>query len=325
MAMRIRSRVLLWTSVAGCSLLLACGCSGGDRKEPAKEEATASTSGEPKTWPAVPPGKGNKPDPAKPDPKGPAPFKPGPAPPMGKVSIPETDTKGWKASGMAPKDLAQKVNGAIAGLTDTLCTARVFMKTPAGQARAGAIHKIQDSQHFRLDYFSPKGLPDNARGFILADGVRKRQITLGSDPKIVPIDKPLPDSGIKPAEVLQRWPQDFSRMMMLSLTDKVDPWSPLIQSLAKGEGGFKTTIEQRSLQYKGRTVNSYRVFAKRSDAMAKKLGACELEMVIDARRFLPVTIRVKSQDKSGRDWDQQWSAAWDFRKKFVKKDFESIQ
>ncbi|MBI5708552.1 MAG: hypothetical protein HZC36_16325 [Armatimonadetes bacterium] len=323
-AMRIPSRRIWGAVLAAGSILLLAGCSGTKERDPGKEPASggpdAAAGGEPKAWPGVPPAKGKDPEP-----KPLVPGMPGPTAPMGKVTIPESASKGWKPSAMAPKELARKVSGAIASLTDTQCTARVFIKTPAGQARAGAIHKIQDGKHFRLDYFNPKGLPENARGFILANGTQKRQITLKGDPKVVELNRPFADSKLKPSEIVQRWPLDFSRIMLLSLTDNVDPWSPLIEGLAKGEGGYKTSIEQRTMQYQGRTVNSYRVLAKRTDSQAKKLGACELEMVIDARRFLPVTIRVKSKDKAGKDWDQQWSAIWDFKKKFVKKDFEAIQ
>jgi hypothetical protein len=122
----------------------------------------------------------------------------------------------------------------------------------------------------------------------------------------------LPAAKLKGDTLVGLFEIDFSRLAFQGLTEGVDAWRDIIGGWSKGANGYKATIEQRTMKYQGRDVLSYRIHAQRTAAAAKKYGASAVEVVIDGRRFLPVTIRVVRTDTKGKSWLAQWQAAYRF-------------
>lgn len=307
------------------------GCSGEKAGEPKSSDSTKGTEpvGGTGGTGEAPPNASNA-NPGEPGAANPGVGSTDPSPvPEGMVKVPDLDVKipkegtgQWTRSAVKASELAPKVAKAVAAMKATEGSARCYIKTPEGQAQALKSYKIQDSKHFRLEYLQMEGIP--RQGFLLADGKNKTKIVIGSKAEVVGVNANFPGSKLSAEEIFKRWPRDFMRLMLLPLSDGIDSWSIVLSKLEKGEGGFKTQIEQRLMEYRGRFFTSYRVLAKRQPNVAKTAGECEIEMVIDAQRFLPVTVRVISTDSEGGRWDQQWSANWTFQKKFKLEEFQSI-
>lgn len=198
-----------------------------------------------------------------------------------------------------------------------------YVKTPEGNANARSVYKIQDPKRFRVDFLAVKELPSTA--MLLANGTTKREITLGEPVKSLAVGARSPVAQLPPSKMLERWPREFSRLMFLNLTDGADAWTPVLSALSRGEEGFRTSVEERTVPFRGKQVKSVRVRAVRNAEAAKRLGACEMEMVFDAERYLPVTVRVISSDTKGKPWQLQWSAGWNFNQKFHPEEFERVE
>lgn len=317
-----------WLSlgIVGAVTLGLVGCGGGDRPasggslEPAPEVTRpAAPSPHSPNATTAPSGGTTKPDKAPSAVPGGAKL---PTPPAVKVDIPKPGDKGWGKTSMTAATLAKNVNAAISRMAKTYGEANTFVRTPEGRARAQSLFRIQDSRTFRADFIASGLIPKT--GVVLSNGKEKRRVVASESTMTAKVGTPLKDAKLTPEQVLSKWPREFSRLMFLPLTDGVDSWTPLLTRLQKGEGGFKTVIEERTLISYGKPVKNYRVRAARSETAAKKLGKCEIEMVIDAQRFLPVTVRVVSTDAQGKPWEQQWSGGWGFNRKFSPSDFEKI-
>jgi hypothetical protein len=238
------------------------------------------------------------------------------------VKIPAPNSEGWHATKMTAGDLAKQVSNAIANMKGTYGEALTYLKTSGGTANATSTYMVQDRSHFRVDFVRFEDPP--LRGFVLANGNQKRQLIMGKGGKSVGVKEPLPEAKLNASQLTQNWTRDFSRLMFLPLTDGVDAWSMVVPKIVAGTGGFKSTIEERVMKRNGKDVKSFRVRAIRAGTGAGKKGQCSLEMVVDAQFYLPVTVRVLSNDATGKALTQQWSCRWAFDAKFKPGDFEMI-
>lgn len=249
-----------------------------------------------------------------------------PVPPKSVIPDPpkpdQPGQKNWSATQVKALDVAKKTAAAIAGMRNTYGESVTHMTTPEGNATVMLYYKIQDAKNFRVDFVIPKSIP--ARGAVLADGRGKRALGEKKMGPSMPLSFASEESKLSDAQVVRRWPLEFSRLMFTGFTDSKDSFVRMIRALARGEGGFKLTFEERTMPLRGSTVRNYRFYAVRSREAMKKYGPCEFEVVVDGTRFLPVTVRVDSKDASGKPWKQQWSGGWRFNQKFKPGEVTSL-
>lgn len=308
---------LKWATLFVVGATLLSGCSGG-----AKKSASNSGGGTTAPLPSRPDvGPGNPLNGDSADPRGPKPPIPEmPKPDPERFVIPKTGANGWKTAAVDGKELASKIGAALASLQGTEGETVATIKTPTGNGQVIGKVKVQDSKSFSIQYLIVDEMP--ALKEIRSNGKLKATSTdQGAFPKKGPVTAQTPESRLTSSQLASDWPRKFPQLVFLGLTDKKDPWKPLIDELLSGRSGFKTEIAERTMEYKGRKVSNYRLTAKRTEAAAKQYGPCEMEMVFDGKRFLPVTIRVNFEDPAEGKYQVLWQTGWNFLKKFKPEEF----
>lgn len=302
---------------AAFAVLLIAGCSGGPK-------STASATGETKgpTLPSradsspVAPANPNLADPG--GPKNPIPEMPKPDPE--KFVIPETGSGGWKSASVDGMALAKKVGSALASLKSTEGETVATIKTPVGNGQVRGKVKVQSPQAYSIQYLVVDEMP--ALKEARSNGkLRAISTDQGAFNNKKPAGTPLKSSVLSSRQLASNWHRDFPHLLFLGLTDKRDPWQPLLEELLSGRSGFETEVAERTLDFRGKKVSNFRVTAKRTAEMAKKLGPCEMEMVFDGQRFLPVTIRVNFEDPKDGKYQIVWQTGWNFQKSFKPEEF----
>lgn len=235
--------------------------------------------------------------------------------------IPPTGTQLWTPSKMPAKELASKIGAAMKNLKATYGKTISTIKTPTGTGQVTSEVKIQDNKHYSIQYMVIGVMPET--GEVRADGTR-RAVTgpKGAFLERKPIFVPTPEASLSPSQISKSWPKKFPRLVFLGVTDGRDPWGPVIADLAAGKNGFKTEISERTMNHQGKQFRSVRLVAKRTATAAKTLGPCEIEMVFDGVRYLPVTMRVTTKLPKEGEYRVQWQSGWNFNQKFKPEDFK---
>ena len=249
------------------------------------------------------------------------PPEPTPYTPKIKVDVSEPGKEGWRSTKMGISELSSKLASATKGLRNTKAQTLLLARTSEGEGEYKGEISVKDATRYRIDYVVIEGRPISATD--VSDGVRRmiRYDTKWSKPMVA--GKPLPVAKRTGKELAAQWPLDFTRIAFQGITDSTDAWQPILAAWAKGAEGFKTVVEERQMIYKGQMILNYRVRAERSPELAKKLGPSTVEIVVDGKHFLPVTIRVERQDVHGKKWLAQWSARWKFQQTLDPKTFNT--
>lgn len=306
--------------VAAAALAVA-GCS---KSGPPKEVDLKSPAGGPVANNSLGP-KAGDPAPGKEPGKAPAiPTVPEPSPEAFK--IPESTpapaaTEGkWVAVDESPSVLAERISKAFREMKDTFGESRYTIKTPTENGQVKNAIKVQDYKTYSIQTLQMSAMPNIVE--LRADGSKKsRTSENGSFASPKPLGSPGADAVLSPKQLVERWPREFPRLAFAGLTEGKEVWKPFFQELFSGRSGFKGEISRRTMEFRGKKVTNYRVVAKRTPEAAKKLGRCEMEMVFDGQRYLPVTIRVNLVERNGGAWNILWQTGWNFGQKFEPKDF----
>jgi len=243
-------------------------------------------------------------------------------PPSRKLyEIPPTGTQNWTASKLSGKELASKIGSAMSSLRATYGKTISTIKTPIGTGQVTSEIKIQDNKTYSIQFPVVGTMPET--GEIRSDG-KRRAFTgpNGAFKDRFPINVPSPEAKLGTSQISSSWPKRFPRLAFLGLTDAKDPWLPVISDLVSGKSGFKTEVSERISDFRGRKLRNYRIVAKRTAAAAKTLGPCEIEMVFDGVRYLPVTMRVNTKFPKEGEFKIQWQSGWNFNQKFKPEDFK---
>ncbi len=233
--------------------------------------------------------------------------------------VPAPATEGWGPSSARPEHVAASVAKAMRSMAGVTGEALSVLRTPEASGSVRSIFRVRDSKVYRVDYVVVREQPTS--GMIQSDGKKRTIPNREGIGKSAAYDSKSPDARLTARQLVERWPSEFTRLMWRGLTDRTDPWAPLVGGLMRGDGGFKAIFEERVTAFQGQKLKNYRIRAVRSDQAAKTLGPCELEMVFDGRFSLPVTIRVTRKDPKGREWKMQWSAGFNFRQKVGADEF----
>lgn len=244
--------------------------------------------------------------------------QPTPAPKF--VEISPAGSANWKPSKVTVGDLAKKVSFATANLKKTLAYLTVNVQTPEGQAwfkPPSVLLRIIDSKLYRVDYVVVQSIPFSAS---LVRNQKERIFRLDTKVLKTSLTGKLPAAyKVTGNALVPLFETDYSRLAFQGLTEGVDAWVPVLTGMSKGVSGYKTTVEERRMKYRGQDFLSYRILATRG-VSDKKPGASTFEIVLDGKRFLPVTIRNVRRDSAGKEWMSQWTSSYVFNQTIPIKD-----
>jgi hypothetical protein len=93
-------------------------------------------------------------------------------------------------------------------------------------------------------------------------------------------------------------------------------WGPLIRDLEKGSKGYSLAVEDREAEVKGGSKRRLvRLVALQKD------GPGQVEIVLDAQRWLPVTLKAVGPDEKGREARTLWMVSWGFGGRYEPGEF----
>lgn len=193
----------------------------------------------------------------------------------------------------------------------------------AGQKGSGQslnTAKILDQNRFSIQYFNID-TKEPFNGEVRSDGARFSMFASGAWTPPVPMSS-LPRSNITPAMAVRAWPLSHPKMMYTGLLFKTSIWTTLMKGYLQGLEGYKVAVEERTMKVQTITVRNIRIVATRSATAAKRYGPATIELMFDANRYLPVTIRVHMQPKGDKKpTKMSWQSLWKFEQVFQPVDF----
>ncbi len=229
----------------------------------------------------------------------------------------------WTRSQVTLTQLAQKVAAATMGLKNTTAEMRVDVTTPEGTAvfmTPSVALRIRDASHYRVDYVVIQKVPFSAS---LAFDGRSRRVRLDSELTTLKGTGKIPAAlKVTGDRLVALFDIDFPRLAFQGLTEGVDAWKSVFMGWARGVDGYKPVVEERRMTYQGVKYLNYRILVQRTGPAKAKLGVSTFEVVLDGKRFLPVTIRNVRTDAKGGKWSAQWVAAYKFNQKLTDVDFK---
>lgn len=96
----------------------------------------------------------------------------------------------------------------------------------------------------------------------------------------------------------------------------------LVAKAMRPGSGFKVSVGERSVPYKGRQLRQQRLLIERTPEAAKIEGPARMAITIDVKRQLPVSARVDSNERKGKALIYILAIGWPSRpEKFSDKDF----
>ena len=236
------------------------------------------------------------------------------------ISIPQAKTSGWGKTSMSMTGLAKRVADATTHLEGTYGQLTTHVQTPEGTGYFEGDLKVRDSKTYYIDFVVVAERPFS--GTLAADGTH-RIVRVGDDlSALKPVSEQIPVAKAHPETLVQAWPEDFSRLAFQGLTEGEDAWAQVLKGFESGAAGYKATLEERRIVSKGREFLAYRILARRPADPKRKIGSSEVEIVVDGKWFLPVTIRTVSKDAEGGNWKVQWNAQYRFKQTFVPENFQ---
>lgn len=236
------------------------------------------------------------------------------------LNIAKPGTGGWKKSSMPLLDLAKKVDLALRSQRGAEARIVVVYDSPKGKGQSLDVVRIQDAKTFRVQFPNMEA-KEPFHGEIRADG---RLFSIAG-PRSWTAPAPVPVAAVPPPppqSVLRAWPVAFPRMMFSSLLLKSDTVSAFAQGLKQGVDGYATIIERRVRTYRGMKSDNYRIYAVRKGPAVKSFGPAIIELIVDAKDFLPLSGRSDvTRPKALKATRMAWQAVWTFGKKFDAKEF----
>ena len=196
----------------------------------------------------------------------------------------------WVPSKLSALKLAQRVDGHIAALRRFECEANTVIAMPKrhGQGRMQVVSRVQDGLMYSIQY---PGL-----SFQRKDEVRK--IRVRADGKVSEIreprlKKPLSRPAGQMKIVKQASPVDWVTGHPGYIFGAVlgeTPFTSLVRAASKPGSGYRLKVSERVIRRLNKPYLQYRLTVLRTGAAAKKSGAIQLETIVDAARWLPVTV-----------------------------------
>lgn len=227
----------------------------------------------------------------------------------------------WGPTDLSPRELAAKVDDAIAHLSSTKVGAQAVLQTTEGRGSAMVYANIGDRAKYRIQFLTLGPIPSQDEA--VADGKQKQEKVSDKWTSAIPVAAPFPEAKESSADLANGFVRNFTRTIWLPLTDGKPIFQPVVDEWLKGTGGYNVTIQERSTPYKGYTLKSYRIQAERPPDAASKLGPGTIQITIDAIHMLPVTIFAQQGEQEGKSWKATWTSMYRFKQNLTAQDFKA--
>jgi hypothetical protein len=197
---------------------------------------------------------------------------------------------------------AEKMDRALVGLRETLASTHVVSQTQDGTLDARSDWKIRDDRTFSIQYFSPDSGPQ--QNLLKGDGKRRAELAFGRWTDLPPFG----GSSKAQKPELDGLAVTVVRRMAAPFRTGEPFWGPLVKALARGEDGFSLKMESKTFDAHGQARKIFRYVAQRT----KPIPA-SLEIVVDAQRSVPLTVRAVESRPDGGEDRVMWTAKWSFQ------------
>jgi hypothetical protein len=243
------------------------------------------------------------------------------------------DSQDWKSYAAKPVSqsgpiIAENIEKALRNLQDTTGTIKVAYESPDGNGTFDQDLRVKDSTRFKVPFIVIGDAPLVCEA--VANGTQ-RMIQYGPEWR----DKSSVNAPLKDYTSLAApdpmWQRDFTQMVYQPLTHSLISWPSIIRSWTNGDQGYRLSIDSRDLPLKltdpkGQVhtydAEDFRLHAVRDASASAKYGKSEIEVVVDAQRWLPKTIRSIYTDKSGKKtWKIIWTCAYRLHQKVTSSDY----
>jgi hypothetical protein len=235
-------------------------------------------------------------------------------------TIDKPGTASWIKTSLTVGEIATKVGQTLLTLENAYGDGRVGIKTPAGSGVVVTEYYFGTGKQIRCSFVVPNEVP--TAGSVISNGDQKIVVSSSGTKGPMPASESDPVSDTVKGSILANWPRHFSRALVMGRTDGWDPWKPFADQLADAKSEFHTTVEERTSEFRGHKILNYRILATRKPEFAKKHGKTEIEIVVDALHWLPVTINTRVTEPNGATWNQAWTTRWKFRQDHEPRVFE---
>jgi len=227
--------------------------------------------------------------------------------------------KDWKASTLSLTELTARVARMTSQPKGVYGFYQMLAQTSEGRGVYTGEMKFQQPNIFKVNWVLIK--PDPLNGTYVANGKTRQLFFDGQLRPPTAVSKPFSSATTDPAQLVSRFSNEFPRFLFQGATDGKDAWTPLINAWSKGAGGYKLTLQERSMVFQNRTFRSFRIKLVRNATAAKKLGESTVEIIFDGVRYLPITVREIRRDLNKKPWVVQWSGNYKFNQTFKSDDF----
>ena len=232
-----------------------------------------------------------------------------------------------EAEGYEPADgqevltLGEQVDLAFNASEPMLGSCRMEIDNAGARTQALPRIKLQDPDNFLIEYVDVERQQDMGR-LVSRDGesrIRKESTFVEPNLSAVPqrFDR----------DEIEDWMADFPLRMFDGFREEKPYWSKLIPALKDPANGFKTTVEEKisEITYPDKDGNMisdndprkfYRIAAISED------GTSEIEIIIDSKRYVPVTILTTKKLEGDKERKILWNASWGYGGSFTSEDFQ---
>jgi hypothetical protein len=204
----------------------------------------------------------------------------------------------WVPSKVAPLTVAQKADARVAGLSQAACeaTMRVVMPRRKGSGSMTLESFFGGRQRYLIQF--------PVISFVKRDELSTALVR--SDGKKVFVLKPSKPGTVMPVGtaklVAQATPVDWAMghlgfIFGAALGEK--PLTDLVRQASKPGSGYRVKTEERVVRRLNVPNRQYRIVVARVGAAAQKLGAFEVNVVVDGKQWLPTTV-VSQSDIKGK-------------------------
>lgn len=220
--------------------------------------------------------------------------------------VPAPNSGGWQRGSLSASALGSQMDQAIAKLRGTTAEGRMDVRTKEMRGYVVLRTVLKDPKHYHIEFMDPS-TPTKGNYIVRNEG----RIGFMSHDKWIAADFPAQ-------------PTSFLDQLHMTSGFGFRPftgspyWKGLLERLAKGEGKFKASLETKPMVLpNGEKRAFYRVIAERKGALP-----ATVEIRVDGKRWLPVTVRVNEQVSPKEERFTQWSIAWSFDRPIAEKAFD---
>ncbi len=310
-------RFLGWLAIAGALCVVACGKSTASNVATTTQAVPPVSDSTPvDTTPSTP--KDSTPDASK------APDDPSKAATEAvkasvkdqkPAKIPEKGTDGWHKSSLSAAALGTSMDKAFYHLHGGHADFRVDYFLPVGKGFAIGVDQFKDDNLFSVQYPIIQGEKPRPEVMeVRANGGFAAQLHpgQGKDKEAWSAKRRYaPGGALKGAEVVARWPMDMPELSMSHFITGKDVYGPLFSTLAAPGSGYVVSTEERETKIlSGRVIKDYRIIATKQPTAANRNESATIELVIDGRKLVPVTMRTHVKPSGKKESVIEWHAEW---------------